>query len=689
MLTKNNGFTLPLKLNFPEANKFVFSFMTLFFALLIIYSNSFQGEWHFDDYANIVNNPHIQMKSFSWEEVKTCIYGLEQARPSRPLSYLSFALNHHVHGLDVFGYHVVNFGIHYLTSLFLFLFIYNLLKLPRLRDSYENIAYPVALMATFLWATHPVFVTSVTYIVQRMASMAGMFYILSMYLYLKARTSKHTGPSIIFFVCCALSGLAAVLSKENAVMLPVSLLLLDLLLITGIHKESLKNIVKIIIIPFVIILLFGLIYTGGFSVAFGGFDMRDFTMIERLMTQPRVILFYLSLLFYPVLSRLTLLYDVEVSRSLLAPWTTIPSVFFIILAIAFAFWMARRRPLISFCILFYFLNHFIEGSFFSLELIYEHRNYIPAMLLFILPAHFLIYVLDFFSYKKTLQITVCFAIVVLLVGLGDITYRRNAIVSDDFKLWFDNIEKYPNLSRPHANLGIEYIKYDQKEKGLAAYEKALSLDNFGNIYARALHKYNMGGFFFHERKYREAMTYFERSYAAMEQYISTPLHMAKIELINHHFADARLRIEGLIRKHPENRELLEFYSLILLKHNQLSDAESLARKIQKMKINNPYPRMVLAEINAQKGNFRSAIAHWKMYQNDLPLNPYANLALIELAARTGDIGLFEAELSRLNCFMGAKPMRLYLEEVFRDQNLLVYTPDLDQLMMLINKTRPR
>ena len=130
------------------------------------------------------------------------MYGFDQERPSRPLSYLSFALNYYFDGMDVFGFHVVNFIIHYLAAVFLFLFIYNTLKLPLLRDKYKNIAYPVALLATFFWAINPVFVTSVTYIVQRMASMAGLFYIMSMYFYLKGRTAQNSTHSISFFILC-------------------------------------------------------------------------------------------------------------------------------------------------------------------------------------------------------------------------------------------------------------------------------------------------------------------------------------------------------------------------------------------------------------------------------------------------------------------------------------------------------
>ncbi|MFZ2397059.1 MAG: hypothetical protein WAW31_00080 [Smithella sp.] len=352
MLTKENGFSLPINFRFPELPKYFFTFISLFIILIAIYSNSFYGEWHFDDFANIVDNPYIQIKSFSWPEIKHCIYGLDQERVSRPLSYFSFALNYKFGGMEVFGFHVVNFIIHYLAAIFLFLFIYNTLKLPLLRDKYKNIAYPIALLATFFWAINPVFVTSVTYIVQRMASMAGLFYIMSMYLYLKGRTSEKPSLSIIFFILSLLAGLASVLSKENAAMLPLSILLFDLFLIQGITKENIKKFAKILFSSLLLILIIGLIYTGWFSNAFEGYEIRDFSMMQRLLTEPRVILFYLSLLFYPISSRLTLLYDVDFSRSLFQPWTTIPSILLILFIISFALYIARKRPLISFCIIF-------------------------------------------------------------------------------------------------------------------------------------------------------------------------------------------------------------------------------------------------------------------------------------------------------------------------------------------------
>lgn len=686
MFTKDNEFKLLNNWNFPDGKKYAFTFISLLIILLAIYSNSFQGEWHFDDFFNIVDNPNIQIKSFTWDNIKHCIYGLSQERPSRPLSYLSFALNYYFGGSNVFGYHVFNFIVHYLAAIFLFLFIYNTLKAPLIREKYLNIAYPVALLATFLWALHPIHITSITYIVQRMASMAGLFFIMSMYFYLKARTQNKFSHSVILFSFSFISGLAAVLSKENAAMLPVCILIYDLFIIQGLNNNTVNKYFKIAILPLTVILIIGFIYID-FSGILKDYKIRDFTMVQRLLTEPRVILFYLSLLFYPIYSRLTLLYDMDVSRTLLQPWTTIPAILAIIFLIGFAFYIAKKRPLLSFCIIFYFLNHVIEGSIFSLELIYEHRNYLPSMLLFVPVAEFIIYVIDYFSYKKVVQLIVASGIIIILAGQGDITYRRNTVISSEFLLWMDNIEKYPNLSRAYSNLGNAYMLYQQKAKGLYNYEKAMALDNFANTHARSLQEQNLGIYYFLEGRYDLALPYFERAYKTIPLYLPNTIYIAKIHLLRNEYSRAHRLIEPLIKNHPGNPGLNEIFCLILFKENNFYGAESYAKKILKNDLSSTFPLPILAETSRKKGNFQSAILFWRLYQQSFPQNPYANLALIELYAQINDYKMLDEELANLACLKKSRSLTSYINEISRNKNLLVlvYIPDAGKIRAIFKE----
>ncbi|KUG22055.1 tpr repeat [hydrocarbon metagenome] len=684
MLKKENGFSLPIIFKFPEWPKYLFVLISLFIVLISIYSNSFYGDWHFDDYANIVDNPYIQIKSLSWPEIKHCIYGLEQERPSRPLSYLSFALNYYFHGKDVFGYHVVNFAIHYLTSVFLFLFIFNTLKLPRLKSQYESIAYPIAILATFFWAVHPVWVTSVTYVVQRMASMAGLFYIASMYFYLKARTNSKTKYSLTLFAFSLLFGLASVLTKENAAMLPVSILLFDLFLIAGITKQNVIKYAKIALLPVIVVLIAGFIYVD-FSNIINEYKIRDFTMFERVMTQPRVILFYLSLLLYPISSRLTFLYDIEVSRSLFQPWTTMPSIFLILSIVIFALYIARKRPLISFCIIFYFLNHLIEGSIFNLELIYEHRNYLPSMLLFVPVAEFIIYAIDYFSYNKIVQFIVALGIAVILIGEGDITYNRNKIVSDDFLLWFDNIEKSPALSRPHANTGRIYFIYNQKEKALQEYKKAMTLNNYGNNDILAIQQCNLGILYFETMQDDLAIEYFRKSSEILPDYIQTNIHMAKIKLRHNKIEEAKQIVLDKLKKYRSEPKVMELLSLILVKNGQINSAQFLARKLLAKDTDSVPALMIMAEVCRIKNNYPVAILYWKAVRSLSRYNAFANLALIELYANIKDTKMLNEEIRLLFYLKGSLKLREYIKLLNKDENLNIYAPKIENFLFITKK----
>ncbi|MEE9912502.1 MAG: hypothetical protein K4571_12345 [Deltaproteobacteria bacterium] len=468
-------------------------------------------------------------------------------------------------------------------------------------------------------------------------------------------------------------------------MLPICLVTFDLFLIQGISKENLKKFIKILVLPLLLIFTLGLIYTGGFSNVFNSYEVRDFTLTQRLLTEPRVILFYLSLLFYPINSRLTLLYDIEVSQSLFAPWTTVAAILAILLIIGFVFYIARKRPLISFCILFYFLNHVIEGSFVPLELIYEHRNYLPAMLLFVPVAEFIVFVIDLFSYKKLLQWACAICVIIILFGLGDITYRRNAIFRHDDSLWLDNIAKYPNLSRPHANLGSTYIYCGLKEKGVAEYEKAESLNNFVSNNALAMNDHNFGLYYFNEGQYDKALHYFEKSYSVMKNHLSNPVHIAKIKLLNGKIAEAGHLIEATLRRHPHNPELLDLFSVILFKAGLFAQADEFAKKTHLKKPAAPNPFMIRAEIARKEGNSQSAIRLWKLYKNIAPLSPYANLALIELYDQTKDQERLAEELARLACFKENQSLKNYLTELSKDKNLLVHVPDMKKIIGIAGK----
>ena len=675
MITKENGFDLDIRWRFPNGRRYVFACISLFVFLFIIYANSFQGTWQFDDTPNIVENRHIFLKTLDWPEIKNTFYAPGENTIYRPLAYLSFALNYYFGKLNVFGYHLVNFIIHYLSSVFLFLFIYNTLRLPALRERYGPVSYAIALMSTFFWATSPLQVTAVTYIVQRMASMGGLFYIMAMYFYLKGRTANRLWQYILFGVLCILSAASGFLTKQNIVMLPVCLWLYDLLLIQGATRENIRKNVKFVVPVILLVVVIGLLYTD-MSSLLAGYKDRPFTLTERLLTEPRIILFYITLLIYPISARLTLIHDIELSTSLLTPWGILPSIAFIIICIGIAVCIARKRPLISFCILFFFLNHIIEGSFIPLELIYEHRNYVPSMFFFVPIVIFILYVIDYFSYKKTIQFTMVAVFTFLLAAQGHTVFTRNSLFKHPLLLWSDNVEKTPTLSRPYNNLGAAYWDLGFHDEAYEAYSKALALNRQTNLLNLGVNQYNLGMYYLYiTREYDKALCFFQSAIRAYPGYLPAYHYTALCLIHKGDISEAEKTLRETLSLWPDNADLHHTLGFTLLKKKEYDMAIQEARHALSLNSDLSNSLCVLGEAFHRKGNDRLAIIYWKRYIEKKPDDLEGNLALIELYSRVGSKDELSSTIGKLMRIKGSTGWHELINQFQRNTKPSVYTPE--------------
>lgn len=685
MITSDNGFDLNVRWRFPEARRYAFVFISLFIVLGIIYANSFKGDWIFDDAPNIVQNSNIHIDSLDWSSIKQTFYGVEGRKISRPFSYASFALNYYFHELDVFGYHVVNLLIHYLAGVFLFLFIFNTLRLPLLRDRYGSSAYAIALLAAFLWATNPVLVTSVTYIVQRMASMAGLFYIMAMYFYLKGRTAGNGRNQAIFWILCVLSALMAVGSKENAVMVPFAIWIFDLLLIQGATRENVVKNLKVFVPAAVVVAAIGLWYINiGAILSGSAYDHRPFTLVERLLTQPRIILFYITLLLYPISSRLTLIYDMELSTSLLAPWTTMPAIASILAFLVLAFFIIRRSPLISFCIFFFFVNHIIESSFLPLELMYEHRNYIPSMMLFVLVALFMVRLLDYFSYKRIIQYMVAVVITAIIIGQGHTVFTRNVLFAHPLLLWSDNVEKTPTLSRTHNNLGAIYWDMGCHDQAFEHYVKAKMVDRQTNLANKGANDFNLGMYYMEVLSdYDRALAFFEE---AREAYpgLSKAYHQIAICYIRKGDpAEAGNRLLEGLSIWPGNASMRQTLSFLLFKAGEYDQAIQEAKEALAISPDQVNALAILGGAYKAKGNDSLATFYWEQYHERSPRDLEAILALIELYHQQGRKNDLTRTVGKILVLGGWESWAELLERLLGDRHMFVYTPEPDSISTII------
>jgi protein O-mannosyl-transferase len=640
----------------PDAShcrKVVFAFITLAAIIFIIYGNSFDCSWHFDDEPNIVDNPNLHLREFTWENIKQALYS-DRNRPTslyRPVACLSFAINHYFGGLNVFGYHLVNISVHFISSVFLFLFIYHTLNLPSLRLKYAHNSYFIALLAVVLWSINPIQTQAVTYIVQRMAGMAGMFYIIGMYLYLKFRTADIRYQKVLYFILCFFFTLMALGSKENAAILPLSLFVYEILLLREITAQNLRKtfLVFFVVTGTILILGFSYIYSqGGNIFAFlDGYGNRPFTLAQRLLTEPRIIIYYISLLLYPVSTRLNVAHSIDTSSSLFHPFTTPISFIAILAAIFFAIYLAKRRPLISFSIIFFFLNHVIESTILPLELIFEHRNYIPSMFFFVPVAMGFCSLIDYYRAKRVMQFIITGFIVFILIGLGHSTFMRNFTWKNEKSLWIDASEKAPDLSRPHHNLGRYYGDHGQKEEAIIEYKTALQKPVCNRKGESFVTCYNLGMVYGGLKNYEKALLYYNRALALNSYFPPVYNNMASLmeEQGKHELAHKYL-VKG-IKLNLYSPELFVNLGLYYLKMGEPDRAIFWLKKAENEKHIAYNISLDLGIAYKQKGLYGRAVIYFKNALKYGPRNITPHLHLAEVFYRADDHKQAKQETKRI------------------------------------------
>ena len=480
----------------------------MLFITFLVYSNSLDSPFMFDDETSIQNNPRIRLTGFSIEDVRQLFGG------NRRVAHLSFALNYYFHETDVFGYHLVNILIHSAAGAFLYFFVKTTLCGGLHKDgnchfeshpffSESNNRSLLPFFTAMLWLVHPIQTQSVTYIVQRMTSLASMFYILSMLLYAKARVAGVKKVKLILFAGCIISGLLAMGSKPIAATLPIFIFLYEWCFFQGFRVSWLKRHLYPLVAVIVVLVVASLMFLGRHPLdsILAGYGDYDFTMQQRLLTEFRVVIFYIGLLLFPHPSRLNLEHDFPLSDSLRDPITTLLSAGVVAGLVALACYLAftRKEYLLSFCILWFLGNLVIESSVIALDIIFEHRLYLPSMMFSLLAVTL---VCRYVGPEWVKLGVLCTAVIVFALW----TYERNKAWSSKITLWSDCVNKSPGKARPHSNLGRALAEKGRADEGVAYLKRALQIDP---DYAVAHN--NLGTVREQQHRYEEAVAHFTKA----------------------------------------------------------------------------------------------------------------------------------------------------------------------------------
>ncbi len=436
----------------------------LLLSLLIIggYANVFQAAWHLDDKPNILNNIPLHIDNLHPQTLKATLFAHPKnpyepsKRMYRPVACLSFALNWYFGQADTVGYRAVNVLFHILNAFFLYVFIRNLYKTPVGRREASGSHYLVPVLAATLWAVNPIQTQAVTYIVQRMAVLGAMFYLLGMLAYLKGRLTSNTAIRLVAYGAAFCCYLLAMGSKENTLLFPLTLVIMEFAFFRDLRIPGNRRsmIVVVVVLGAAVMAAGSLLFLKGDPFTFlKAYAYRPFSLTERILTECRVIVHYLTQIFYPLPARLSIEHDVMLSVSLTRPLTTLPAAIFLILWASYGFWLLGRRPLIGFSLIFFLINHLIESSVIPLELMFEHRNYLPSLLLFIPVAMGMEWLLNRCGHRKPVLKYFMWALIgLVVVGLVSGTRIRNRVWSTERSLWQDAAIKAPLSARPFANL---------------------------------------------------------------------------------------------------------------------------------------------------------------------------------------------------------------------------------------------
>lgn len=372
-----------------------------FAALLgtLAYWPGLSGPFLFDDFQNIVLNPAVQPATLDAASLAGAWSGNASGPLGRPLASLSFALNHRIGGLDPFGYKAVNLLLHLLAGAALFGLLRRLLHaaaatgtLPAgLTDDHRRREQAAALAAA-LWLLAPLQASTVLYVVQRMTLLSALFSILALWAYVHGRARQlegRRGAPWLWLAMPALT-LVAALGKENGLLVPVFALVCEWTLLrfrarVPASQRALRGAWIALALAAAVLALWKL--PGWWAGLPGNYAGRPFTLEERLLTEARVLWYYLRLLLVPDLGELFLHHD-DFPKSLgwLTPASTLPAVAGLLLAGLAALLAPGRAPLAAFAVLFYLAGHSLESGPIPLELVFEHRNYLPSVAVMLLLA---------------------------------------------------------------------------------------------------------------------------------------------------------------------------------------------------------------------------------------------------------------------------------------------------------------
>ncbi|RKZ72405.1 MAG: hypothetical protein DRQ57_17450 [Gammaproteobacteria bacterium] len=369
-------------------------FLIVLVGTVWLYWGGLNGTYLFDDSPNLADLADIE----NTRDIAKFVTEGISSQLGRPISLLTFALQAHHWPNSPWDFKYVNLMIHLVNGCLIFLLVLYLTRLMKLPEKRGRL---LALLTASLWLVHPIQVSTVLYVIQRMTQLTVLFTLAGLLAYLKGRQqlAQDQLKSGFFWVSIGvgLGGILATLSKENGILLVLYILVLEITVLHTLPKPRYWRIWSWIFLYFPLILL-AFYFATHVSSLLHAYNIRDFTMGERLLTQARLLTEYFGKTIFPHPQAFGLFHDdYPISRHILNPPATLFSVIFIISMFGAAISLRRKYSVFSLGVLWFLAGHILESSFIGLVIAFEHRNYLPIFGILFASIYGMLWLFDRFS----------------------------------------------------------------------------------------------------------------------------------------------------------------------------------------------------------------------------------------------------------------------------------------------------
>jgi tetratricopeptide (TPR) repeat protein len=607
----------------------------LFLVTLAAYHNTFQCPFIFDDIISIQDNASIRQ----WSTVFGADMKNGETASGRPVLNFTLAINYKISGTGVWSYHAGNLLIHWLAGLALLGIVRRTLLLPGPRERFGRSSFMLGWLVAAIWLVHPLATESVTYMVQRAESLRALFYLLTLYCFIRAVTADEAGGArsrVLWFCVSWLSCLAGMATKEVMVSAPVMLALYDAAFVAGSLREARRRrwrrhaVYALTWIPLAL-LVAGAGSRGG-TVGFSA--DTEIAWWPYALTQCWAFVRYLYLSFIP--HPLVFDYGLFVYAKAIEVWW---QMLFVLVFVATCFLLYWKRPRAGWLGLFYLAVLAPTTTVIPVvtQVVAEHRMYLP------LAAVVAAVVLAGYHFFPRRVLWIGIPIVALFAVM---TYERNKIYISDDALWTDVVQKYPLNARANGNLGNMLVRTGRVGEALPYLEKAIALHP-----SRGDHYNNLGYAYANMGDYKKAAYYYEQANGrkvSREDIFYTNYCQTLLKL--HRFDEAMTVCQRLLAADPGSTAGLVIMGNVHFAKNNLAAAEECFKKALDVDDRNPEAWNNRGNIKAREGGkLDVALEYYKKAAALAPASADIQDNVARLLAQLGRweeaIPYFEAELA--------------------------------------------